>query len=150
MNIHILGKIGAAAAALTLVAGMGLSANAANVTIQVNGQVVTFSQPAIERVGHVYVPLRGVFEKLCASVVYANRLINAQGNGHSVSLRIGANSATVDGTTVGLESPAFIVGSSTLVPLRFVAQALGANAPRLLAQAPSIERIDVLAAKLPG
>ena len=31
-----------------------------------------------------------------------------------------------------------------------IAQALGANASRLLAQAPSIERIDVLAAKLPG
>ena len=31
-----------------------------------------------------------------------------------------------------------------------IAQALGANASRLLAQAPSIERIDVLGAKLPG
>jgi hypothetical protein len=31
-----------------------------------------------------------------------------------------------------------------------LAQALGANAPKLLAQAPSIERIDVLGTKLPG
>jgi quinol monooxygenase YgiN/catechol 2,3-dioxygenase-like lactoylglutathione lyase family enzyme len=31
-----------------------------------------------------------------------------------------------------------------------IAQALGANAPKLLAQAPSIERIDVLGVKLPG
>ena len=31
-----------------------------------------------------------------------------------------------------------------------IAQALGANGPNLLAQAPSIERIDVLGAKLPG
>ena len=31
-----------------------------------------------------------------------------------------------------------------------IAQALGANAPKLLAQAPSIERIDVLGAKLPA
>ena len=30
-----------------------------------------------------------------------------------------------------------------------IAQALGANAPKLLAHAPTIERIDVLAAKLP-
>ena len=30
-----------------------------------------------------------------------------------------------------------------------IAQALGANAPNLLAQAPSIERIDVLGTKLP-
>jgi hypothetical protein len=31
-----------------------------------------------------------------------------------------------------------------------IAQALGANASKLLARAPSIERIDVLRAKLPG
>ena len=31
-----------------------------------------------------------------------------------------------------------------------IAHALGANAPKLLAQAPSIERIDVLGTKLPG
>ena len=31
-----------------------------------------------------------------------------------------------------------------------IAQALVANAPKLLAQAPTIERIDVLGAKLPG
>ena len=31
-----------------------------------------------------------------------------------------------------------------------IAQALGANASKLLAKAPSIERIDVLGAKLPG
>ena len=31
-----------------------------------------------------------------------------------------------------------------------IARALGAHAPKLLAQAPSIERIDVLGAKLPG
>jgi hypothetical protein len=31
-----------------------------------------------------------------------------------------------------------------------IAQALGAKAPELLAQAPSIERIDVLGTKLPG
>ena len=31
-----------------------------------------------------------------------------------------------------------------------IAQALGANAPTLLAQPPSIERIDILGAKLPG
>ena len=31
-----------------------------------------------------------------------------------------------------------------------IAQALGANAPKLLSQPPSIERIDVLGAKLPS
>lgn len=102
-------------------------AHAAAVTIQVNGSTVSFDQPPIERGGRVYVPLRGVFERLGASVVYANRVINATGNGHNISLRIGSSNATVDGQNVGLDSPPFLVGSRTLVPLRFVAQALGAT-----------------------
>jgi len=39
-----------------------------------------------ERAGRIFVPLRGIFEQLGASVVYQNGVINAQGNGRSVSL----------------------------------------------------------------
>ncbi len=115
---------GACAALLALVPTI---APAAAVTIQVNGSTVSFDQAPIERSGRVYVPLRGVFERLGASVVYSNRVINATGNGHNVNLRIGSSTATVDGNNVGLDSPPFLVGSRTLVPLRFVAQALGAT-----------------------
>ncbi|MBV9271222.1 MAG: copper amine oxidase N-terminal domain-containing protein [Candidatus Eremiobacteraeota bacterium] len=97
------------------------------VTINVNGQTVTFDQPPIERAGRVYVPLRGVFERLGASVVYQNGVINAQGNGRSVSLRIGQQTATVNGQSVGMDVAPFMVGARTMVPLRFVAQALGAT-----------------------
>ncbi|PZR58927.1 MAG: hypothetical protein DLM50_02505 [Candidatus Meridianibacter frigidus] len=114
-------------AALLVMIGLPVAALAAPVTIQVNGSTVSFDQPPIERGGRVYVPLRGVFERLGASVVYANRAINATGNGHNINLTIGSSTATVDGSSVGLDSPPFLVGSRTLVPLRFVAQALGAT-----------------------
>lgn len=117
----------AAVSAVLAAAAIPLAAHAATVAIQVNGNAVSFDQPPIERAGRVYVPLRGVFERLGASVVYANRVINATGNGHNVSLTIGSTSATVDGHSVGMDSPPFLVGSRTLVPLRFVAQALGAT-----------------------
>lgn len=97
------------------------------VTIVVNGQTVTFDQPPIERAGRVFVPLRGVFERLGASVVYANGLINATGNGRNVSLHIGSNQATVNGQPVTVDVAPFLVGPRTMVPLRFVAQALGAS-----------------------
>jgi len=101
-------------------------ARAQTVNVVVNGGTVTFDQPPIERAGRVFVPLRGVFERLGATVVYANNDINAQGNGRSVHLHIGSTAATVNGQTVYMDVAPFLVGARTLVPLRFVAQALGA------------------------
>lgn len=100
---------------------------ASTVSVVVNGQPVSFDQPPIERVGRVFVPLRGVFERLGAAVVYDNGQINAQGNGRSVSLHLGSTQATVNGQNVYMDVAPFLVGSRTLVPLRFVAQALGAT-----------------------
>jgi hypothetical protein len=97
------------------------------ISIIVNGQQMNFVQPPIEQAGRVYVPLRGIFEQLGASVVYQNGTINATGNGRNVSLHIGSNQAEVNGQEVVLSSPPFIQGETTLVPLRFVAQSLGAN-----------------------
>ena len=97
------------------------------VAVVVNGSQMQFDQPPVERAGRVFVPLRGVFERLGATVVYDNGTINATGNGRNVSLRIGSNQATVNGQAQSLDQAPFIVGSSTLVPLRFIAQALGAS-----------------------
>jgi hypothetical protein len=121
-------RTGALALGLAVAAATTLSlpAQAQNVTVVVNGQQVGFDQPPIERAGRVFVPLRGVFERLGAGVVYSNGLINATGNGRNISLRIGSTQATVNGQTQYVDVAPFIVGSRTLVPLRFVAQALGA------------------------
>lgn len=111
-------------AALAFPAAAGLAQSA--VTVIVNGQTMSFDQPPIVRSGRVFVPLRGVFEQLGASVVYANGQINATGNGRTISLTIGSTQATVDGQSQILDVAPFIVGSRTLVPLRFIAQSLGA------------------------
>jgi hypothetical protein len=95
--------------------------------VVVNGSVVTFDQPPVVRSGRVFVPLRGVFERLGASVVYANGDIDAQGNGRSVHLHIGSKQAVVSGQTVTMDVAPFLIGARTLVPLRFVAQSLGAG-----------------------
>lgn len=98
------------------------------ITILINGQPQQFPQPPIEQAGRVFVPLRGIFEQLGASVVYQNGVINATGRGRTVSLTIGSTQATVNGQPTTLDSPPFIEGGgTTLVPLRFVATALGAN-----------------------
>ena len=104
-----------------------VSAAASAVTVTVNGQLVPFNPPPIMRAGRVFVPLRGVFERLGASVVYQGGVINATGNGRAISLQIGSTTATVGGQPRTLDTPPFIVGASTYVPLRFVGEALGAG-----------------------
>jgi hypothetical protein len=96
-------------------------------SVTVNGQYVTIAPPPLERAGRVFVPLRGIFERLGASVVYSGGIINATGGGRNISLRIGSTQAQVGGQTQTLDVAPFIVGASTYVPLRFVSEALGAG-----------------------
>ena len=82
----------------------------------------------ISQNGRVLVPMRAIFESLGARLNYDEHThtITADGNGHAVQLQIGNQSALVDSRSVSLDVPARIVGASTYVPLRFVAQSLGA------------------------
>ncbi len=124
MFAHSRRTFGAATAA-ALVLGSAVPALALSVTV--NGQATTFNPPPIERAGRVFVPLRGVFERLGATVVYQSGVINATGNNTTISLKIGSSQAMVGGQPKTLDAPPFIVGASTYVPLRFVSEALGAG-----------------------
>jgi len=118
--------LGGAAAAFVLCGGMALAQS--SVTVTLNGSPLTLNPAPEVQAGRVFVPLRGVFERLGASVVYDNGTINAQkGRDHSVSLHVGSTQATVDGQPTTMDVAPFIVGASTYVPLRFVSQSLGAS-----------------------
>ncbi len=114
-------------AALAVLAACGATAVAADAQaeVTVNGSAVDLSPAPIIQAGRVFVPLRGVFEQLGASVVYSDGTINATGNGRDISLRIGSTQATVNGQPQTLDVAPFIVGESTYVPLRFISEALG-------------------------
>ncbi len=121
-------RLSAVAAAALLATTLAVPVWAAGpVTVQVNGNTLNLNPPPTERAGRVFVPLRGVFENLGATVVYASGVINASGRGHNISLRIGSQTATVDGQQQTVDVAPFIIGASTYVPLRFVSQALGAT-----------------------
>ena len=103
-------------------------ASAQDVTVNVNGKPIQFDQPPIVRGSRVFVPLRGVFENLGATVVYSNGVINAtSANGAMVHLTIGSHDTMVNGKPVTLGYPPFVVAGRTLVPLRFIAESLGAQ-----------------------
>ncbi len=126
MQLSILKRSVTGASALaTLLAVTTLPAWALSVTV--NGTAATFNPPPIEKAGRVFVPLRGVFERLGASVVYAGGVINATGNNRTISLKIGSTTAAVNGQAKAIDVAPFIIGASTYVPLRFVSEALGAG-----------------------
>jgi hypothetical protein len=88
---------------------------------------LALSQAPIQRGGRVFVPLRAIFEGLNAGVAYDNGTINATAGEKTVQVKIGSNQALVGGRQVFLDAAPFLAGSTSMVPLRFVSEALGAN-----------------------
>src|SRR5690606_22115405 len=78
--------------------------------------------------GRTLVPLRALFETMGATVEWdgATRTVLATWDGGNMSLPIGSSQAIVNGQTVELDVPAQLVNNSTMVPLRFVAESMGA------------------------
>lgn len=99
-----------------------------NITVMIDGSPMGFvDQPPVDQAGRIFVPMRAIFERLGATVVYDNGTINATRDRRTVSLTIGSPTATVNGQQLQLDSPPFEIAGRTLVPLRFVSQALGAR-----------------------
>jgi hypothetical protein len=113
--------------AVLALAGFPAATVAQEATVVVNGQPLALNPGPIERNGRLFVPLHGIFERLGASVVYSSGTINATKGSTTVSLQIGSTQASVGGQTQTLDVAPFIVGATTYVPLRFIAQSLGAN-----------------------
>lgn len=109
---------------------LGCMAGAPAIDVTVNGVPVSFvGTPAQMVGGRVLVPLRGVLERLGAEVAWypARRAVVASRGASRVDLVIGQRIAVVDDRPVVLDVPAQIIGGSTMVPLRFVGEALGAE-----------------------
>jgi hypothetical protein len=118
-----------ALATASLTASLLAPASAETVTTTLDGRLLQFDQPAIMQDGRVMVPLRGIFESLGAVVLFnsATQQIKATKGSKLVQLSLGSRQAYVDGRMITLDVPANTLGGRTLVPLRFVSEALGAD-----------------------
>lgn len=120
--------LGAAVAALALLAG---PVRADPITVQVNGEPVRFAYAQPTQVaGRVMIPLRGVLERLGAERIAwrpQQQAVVVSSAGHDIRLRIGDRTAMVDGRRVALDVPPLILENTTMVPLRFVSENLGAR-----------------------
>lgn len=88
-----------------------------------------YDQPPVNQNGRVLVPLRGIFESLDAEVDwnYYTQEINATKGDTKVWLKIGSDITKVNGKSTKIDVPAQLINRRTLVPLRLVGEALGAD-----------------------
>jgi hypothetical protein len=117
--------IAALAASLAAAPARGQGA----VQVFVEGEPVAFDQPPIIEGGRVLVPLRGIFEKMGATVEWrpTTRMVVAARGNTLVELTIGSRIAQVNERPITFDVPAMILRGRTLVPLRFISESLGAR-----------------------
>jgi len=113
----------------TLFVFTGLPAEASRHEIQVtiNGSRVMFDVAPIIHSERVLLPVRAVSEALGATVDWSgDGEIIITREAKRISLRINQGFAFVNGEIVALGVPAKLISGRTLVPLRFIGEALGA------------------------
>ncbi|MFX4263460.1 copper amine oxidase N-terminal domain-containing protein [Pelotomaculum propionicicum] len=105
------------------------AADQSNIKVKINDQVLYFDVNPIIDNGRTLVPVRGIFENLGADVqwIAQTSTVLATRGDTQVKLQIGNANAYVNDQVIPLDVPAKIVNGSTLVPVRFISESLGAT-----------------------
>lgn len=134
MRRQTAGRKSGAAAILFVASGGGTvvahAQSGTEVRVTVNQTPIAFQgQGPLQQNGRVLVPLRGVLERLGAYVQYdpQTKTVVALRGKTTITLPVGSRQALMGDRAVTLDTPAQISGGALLVPLRFVAEALGAQ-----------------------
>ena len=101
------------------------------IRVVVNGTPLQFTgTPPMQVKGSTLVPMRAIFEALGATVKFdkATQTVFGQKGATAIILPVGGLTASVNGQPSSLPQPAQLVNGTTLVPLRFIAESLGASA----------------------
>ena len=116
-----------AASALSLVLASG--AARADIAVNLNGQPLATGASPLQIGGRTLVPMRDIFEALGAQLSWnpVAQTITAQKDLTKIQIAINNPDALVNGRSIRLEQPATLINGRTFVPLRFVAEATGAQ-----------------------
>jgi hypothetical protein len=99
------------------------------IKVNVNGSPLQLDVAPQIAGGRTLAPLRAIFEALGATVQWnsADQSITATKGNTTIKLQIGSTTALNNGAQVTLDAAPTIVNGRTLVPVRFVGEALGAQ-----------------------
>lgn len=97
-----------------------------DIKIYIDGQELITDVAPVSIEGTTMVPMRAIFEALGASINYnaETRQITALKDNSIIQFIVGANSATKNGVVYELTAAPQIINGSTMIPLRFAADAL--------------------------
>ncbi len=119
------------------------------ITVLLDGEEVVFSdQPPVLVDDRTLVPMRAIFEAMGAAVFWDkyDDSVVAVKDTDMVELTIGKTEAKKNAQTVTLDVPAQLINDRTMVPLRFVSEALGAQVDWI----ESTSTVDIKTAAQPG
>ncbi|MDF2545622.1 MAG: hypothetical protein K0R93_520 [Anaerosolibacter sp.] len=107
-----------------------VSANTnSEIEIYINGVKQTYDTVPMIKADRTLVPMRGIFEDLGAEITWdeSNRTVKAVKEDIEIELKIDSHFAKKNGETIQMEVQPFIYENRTMIPLRFVSEALGAD-----------------------
>jgi N-acetylmuramoyl-L-alanine amidase len=102
---------------------------AVSIGLMVNGEMVKGDVDPVLTNGRTLVPIRFVMEKLGTEYSWDNstKTLTITSLEKEIKLPIGKQEVTVNGQNVKIDVPAMLIKGRTMVPLRFVGEALGAE-----------------------
>ena len=113
----------------TMFIGLPLTEATAPIRVTINGAPLTLDVAPTIQNGRTLVPMRAIFEALGATVHWddATSVIRAYRREDAIVLQLGNRTAWVNGPSRQIDVAPVAVAGRTMVPLRFVAEALGAE-----------------------
>lgn len=120
-------KVGVA----TLLLGLSLAtpALAKDLSVKVDGQNIKLDVPPVVKESRTLVPIAPIAEQLGADVTFdsGSQTVGIKTVDKNIKISIGSKHVQVNNESQTLDVPAEIIDGRTMVPLRFVGEALGAK-----------------------
>ena len=122
---------------IVIILAMNTTTFASNVYVQLNGEIIDFTDSNGNRVdaqivnNRTMVPLRKIFELLGATVEWDNSTRTASAHKDDVSIKLQIDNPVAEVSTNGitrkieLDSKPILINDRTMVPLRFISESLG-------------------------
>ncbi len=100
-----------------------------NVTVTLNGQYLSFATPPVIQNERTLIPVRFLFECAGAEVNWEHETssVTITYGDTTVKLKIGDDTAYVNGVSKKLDVAPQLINNKTLIPLRFISEELGFN-----------------------
>ena len=134
MKFCVVKKINAMILVVLLFLSMSLqlsnaaSADTSDIRVVLDGLQIRFDVPPQVISGRTMVPMRAVFEELGARVEWnpsTQTIIATTDSGDTLRLVIGSNTIYKNNIADVIDVPAQVINGRTMVPMRFIAQAMG-------------------------